>query len=226
MSTANPQRARKDQVRNREALLAAAWEVFAEYGLDAPLDVVAKRAGLGNATLYRHFPQRLDLIVELLMITLARNKAALAEALSRPSAWEGLTAYLEWIFAEQIANPAYLSALRAVPAGENTEVDELRATTLAQLEQLIARAKADGLLRTDRWIEDVFLLCGLNEQLARAGHRDPVSASQRFLDLSLAALASDPAPAPRRPSPPKTVQSLRRTLGHEVAGLPDQESPT
>ena len=53
---------RRDARRNRELLVTAAHEVFTEQGLEAPLDVIARRAGVGNATLYRHFPSRAALI--------------------------------------------------------------------------------------------------------------------------------------------------------------------
>jgi len=53
---------RADGRRNREALMAAAAKVFAEAGPEAPLDDIARRAGVGNATLYRHFPTRRDLL--------------------------------------------------------------------------------------------------------------------------------------------------------------------
>jgi len=59
-----PRRARRsDAQRNYELLLAAARAVFAERGADAPLDDIARRAGIGNATMYRHFPTRRDLLV-------------------------------------------------------------------------------------------------------------------------------------------------------------------
>lgn len=211
-------RPRRDQERNRHSLIAAASEVFAERGLDAPLDAIVKRAGLGSATLYRHFPHRRDLIVEVLLINLARSERALADALEAESGWDGLADYLEWLFTEQIENLAFMSALRAVSAGQNTEVDRRRDQTLSQLQELVRRAKSEGRFRADRWIEDVLLLLALNEQLAHAGHTDPASASQRFRELALASLAIDSALEPG-PSPPPTVLALRRTLGHELAGL-------
>lgn len=59
-----PERPRRaDAQRNRDLLLAAAKDVFTERGVDAPLDDIARRAGVGNATMYRHFPTRSDLIV-------------------------------------------------------------------------------------------------------------------------------------------------------------------
>lgn len=220
MSVANdpPPRPRKDQERNRHSLVAAATKVFAERGLDAPLDAIVKRAGLGNATLYRHFPHRRDLIVEVLLINLARSERVLTDAFESESGWDGFATYLEWLFTEQIENLAYMSALRAVPAGQNTDVDRLRDHTLAQLQELIRRAKTEGRFRADRWIEDVFLLLALNEQLAHAGHTDPASASQRFLELTLTSVANEPAVDLESPAP-QTVLALRRTLGHELAGL-------
>src|SRR5690242_8753984 len=59
-----PRRPRRaDAQRNYERLLATAREVFDEHGADAPLDEIARRAGIGNATMYRHFPTRRELII-------------------------------------------------------------------------------------------------------------------------------------------------------------------
>lgn len=66
---------RIDAEENRIALLAAASEVFAEHGVDAPLDLVRTRAGVGRATMYRHFPDRRDLHLALVEGSLARFEA-------------------------------------------------------------------------------------------------------------------------------------------------------
>lgn len=93
---------RADARHNREALLAAAAQVFAESGPDAPLDDIARRAGLGNATLYRHFPTRRDLLVAVYadeVDALCERGAALL-ASERP-----VDALFEWLaaFAEHVA---------------------------------------------------------------------------------------------------------------------------
>jgi AcrR family transcriptional regulator len=54
---------RADALRNYERVLAAAKEVFGELGVTAPLDEIARRAGVGNATMYRHFPSRRELVI-------------------------------------------------------------------------------------------------------------------------------------------------------------------
>jgi hypothetical protein len=130
------------------------------------------------------------------------------------------------LFGEQMDNPAYMSALRAVPDGVNEEVDRLRHQTLDALEALIARAKAEGDMRADRWLEDVFLFLALNEHLTHAGHRDPRMASRRLLELVLDTLA---VPHPERvsvPEEPDTILSLRRSLGQDLAGLPPMGNRT
>lgn len=210
---------RKDWQRNREALLSAAFEVFGERGIGAPLDVIAKRAGVSNATLYRQFPKRQDLLAEVLLANLERNASVLADAVNQSSPWEGLVDYLTWLFAEQIDNPAYMSALRAIPAGENEAVDRLRDAALNDFARLLESAKHKGAVRPDRWIEDVFLALALNETLAHTGHTDPASASRRFLDLTLDTLAVRPTRTATADAEPDTVLALRRTLGHELAGL-------
>jgi AcrR family transcriptional regulator len=74
---------RADARRNYERLLAAAAEVFSERGADAPLDEIARRAGIGNATMYRHFPTRTDLLIAVYadeVAALCARGAALLES--------------------------------------------------------------------------------------------------------------------------------------------------
>src|SRR5215207_10156670 len=86
---------RADAARNRAALLTAAREVMAERGLEAPLDEIAKRAGIGNATLYRRFPRRIDLIAAVFADRMADHAGAVQAALEAVDPWEGLRSYIE-----------------------------------------------------------------------------------------------------------------------------------
>ncbi|MFF3289103.1 TetR/AcrR family transcriptional regulator [Streptomyces sp. NPDC003023] len=65
-------RPRADALRNRERIVSAAREMFVEFGPDVPLDEIARRAGIGNATLYRHFPERVVLIREVVLAVMSR----------------------------------------------------------------------------------------------------------------------------------------------------------
>jgi AcrR family transcriptional regulator len=213
---------RSDQRRNRQALLDAARELFAERGLDVPLDDIAKRSGLSNPTLYRHFPDRRSLIIEVVLGNLERQEKALASALSHDRGWTGLTEFLDWLFTQQVNEVDHLAALRAIPAGQNDQVDRLRERTLSGFKELVTRAKAQGDMRVDRWAEDIFLFLFLNEQLAGLADTPTPDASPRLLRLALDTLATNDArqPADVTPDEPHEVRVLRHTLGHDLAGLP------
>src|SRR3954468_18341900 len=86
---------RADAARNREAIVEAAREVFAEHGLDAPLDDIARRAGTGNATLYRRFPTRGDLIAAVFAERMLEHLDAVQRALTDPDPWAGFASYIQ-----------------------------------------------------------------------------------------------------------------------------------
>src|SRR5690349_13283257 len=88
---------RADAERNRRHLVEAARLVLAERGLEAPLDEIAKRAGVGNATLYRRFPSRGELIAAVFGDTLRDVVAATARALAEPDPWTAFAGHLEFL---------------------------------------------------------------------------------------------------------------------------------
>src|SRR5947208_9052385 len=92
---------RADAVRNREAIVEAARAVFAEQGLDAPLDEIAKRAGSGNATLYRRFPTRGDLVAAVFAERMAEHVAAVEAGLADDDPWNGFASYIRTVGAMQ-----------------------------------------------------------------------------------------------------------------------------
>ena len=96
MSTTTPaaRRPRADALRNREKVLAAAAEVFAEQGTDASLEEVARRAGVGVGTLYRHFPTRAALVEHVYRDGVARLAAQARELVETRPVEEALTAWV------------------------------------------------------------------------------------------------------------------------------------
>ena len=88
---------RADAARNRSAILAAARAVFAERGLEAPLEDIALRAGVGIATLYRRFPDREQLVAAALEEKVGQYAQAAAEALATDDPWAGFANYVERI---------------------------------------------------------------------------------------------------------------------------------
>ena len=131
---------RADAARNRQALLSAAQEVMSEQGLDAPLDEIARRAGVGNATLYRRFPTRTELIVAVCAERMAEHVDAVEEALAEPDSWEALRHYITAAGALQARDRA-IADLVTLDVSSAPEIEQLRVRAVRGVETLIKRAK-------------------------------------------------------------------------------------
>ena len=104
---------RKDVVRHRAALLDAAARVFAAGGVDAPLGEIAREAGVGRGTLYRHFPERIDLIVALLNRNLDDLEAQAADLADQP---DGLLTLIQTMIDQDIDVAPLLDSDLIMPA--------------------------------------------------------------------------------------------------------------
>ncbi len=155
-----PGRARRaDAARNARLLLAAAKELFDEHGPEVAMDEVARRAGIGNATLYRNFPTRSDLLIAVYadeVTELCQQGAAL---LGEPSAAEALFTWLDSFV-------VHVAAKRALALAGTESSDERRTELFARwhesmrstAERLLTRAQAAGAVRTDLTVTDVLAL--------------------------------------------------------------------
>ncbi|HEY7073836.1 MAG TPA: helix-turn-helix domain-containing protein [Solirubrobacteraceae bacterium] len=190
-----PQRA--DARRNRERVVAAARAVFAEHGRDAQMDDVARRAGVGVGTVYRHFPTKRALLIALVLDAFDRVAAEARRALEDPDPWEGLT-HLLWYSAENLAADRALSEAMAgdfeFPGAESAAQVSLRESVA----QLMRRAQAAGQLRPDAIVDDIpMLMCGVGMGRIKE-HRSP-EAWRRHLSIVIdglrASSASGPLPA-------------------------------
>ncbi|MET7573310.1 helix-turn-helix domain-containing protein [Streptomyces sp. NPDC005492] len=141
-------RPRRDREANRGKLLAAAREVFRDHGLRATLDDVARHAGLGVGTAYRHFPNKQALIDELVDDMFARVEEATREGAEDADAWRGLTVGLERVAELQALDrglrEVVLHSDRAVPAGLRHR-EQIR----RNVDLVVERAKRQGVLRAD-----------------------------------------------------------------------------
>ncbi|MFE2746715.1 TetR/AcrR family transcriptional regulator [Streptomyces scopuliridis] len=203
---------RRDAQRNRELLIASARDVFAEQGLGASLDEIARRAGVGNATLYRHFPDRADLIEAVFHESLGETQRAGEEARLSDDAWAGLTAYLSLIFAglaaDRGANDLMTTGVRGVPS-----LEALHAENRETVGLLLARAQRQGTMRRDVTTEDLlFSLAALGRAVPALTTTAP-DAWRRYLALLLDGLRAEPAvPAVPLPAPPLTLDELGSVL--------------
>jgi AcrR family transcriptional regulator len=148
---------RADARRNREMLLTSAAELVAEHGPDVPLDLIAKSAGVGNATLYRHFADRTSLLhaiaVQVISATAQAAESALAE---EPHSYAALARYLREAMKARVAwvMPAIAAAVRS----DDEELAAARRRSLTAVTRLIANAQRDGAIRPDVTFGDLSLL--------------------------------------------------------------------
>lgn len=160
---------RSDARQNRETLLAATSELFAEQGVDVSAREIAARAGVGVGTLYRHFPARDDLVDAVLAEAFGAYLAAAERALDAGDGWTGFAGYLEAALAISIENRALLTVVHGHATGRE-RVDALRRRLRPLIRRLVERAQAEGALRTDFRVEDVALALAAGAPL-EAGER-------------------------------------------------------
>ncbi|NDU77092.1 TetR family transcriptional regulator [Actinomadura sp. DSM 109109] len=176
---------RADVRRNRARLLAAARETFQRQGAGASLEGVARLAGVGIGTLYRHFPTRQDLLEALLADVYAGLAADARARLDSPSAGEALLDWLRTFIAEITTFPGMAASAmvslrdpRLDPSGCRAEMSEAGAA-------LLARAQRAGDAPAGAAFGDVLRLAGA---IATVAERDPDAAS-RLLSLAAGGVA-------------------------------------
>lgn len=199
---------RADAARNREALVDAARAVFAEHGLDAPLDEIAKRAGTGNATLYRRFPTRADLVAAVFAERMAAHVEAVETALGDGDPWNGFACYIRAVAAMQ-AEDRGIADLVTMDLSSAPEIEQLRARAYDGVVELIGRAHEAGVLRADFTDQDVVLLLMANAGLVERAHGITDEASARLTGLLLDGLRAQAASGgPAAPSARKVMAAM------------------
>jgi AcrR family transcriptional regulator len=152
---------RADARRNREKVLAAARAVFSEHGREAQMDDVARRAGVGVGTVYRHYPTK-EALIEALMVDAFQTIAdAARRALEIEDPWEAFSTVL-WIGAETMSADRALSEVFAsIPGGMESAMPTIGGLT-ESMETIMRRAQEAGVLRPDAMIDDIpMLMCGI-----------------------------------------------------------------
>jgi AcrR family transcriptional regulator len=151
---------RADAIRNREKLLTAATELFAARGTDVSLDAVAKHAGVGIGTLYRHFPTRDALVEAAYRAEVAHLCEAAEELLAAHPPDVALAEWMERFVAYSNAKKGMKGALMAIVAGGSDIFAETRGEIVAAIADLLAAGVEAGVLRSDVDAEDVWRAMG------------------------------------------------------------------
>jgi AcrR family transcriptional regulator len=183
---------RADARRNRRRVLDAARAGFAEDGLDVHVEKIARAAGVGVGTVYRHFPTKEDLLEALADDRFAGLAEAARAGLDDPDPWNGFAGFMRHsakVMAEDRALSEAMDQRPEVCSRAAAEVD-----LLGIVAELIARAQGVGALRPDLTAEDVpSLICGLG-RATRAKQGALAMSWERYLEIVLAGLRP-PAPA-------------------------------
>jgi AcrR family transcriptional regulator len=162
---------RADARRNHERILEGAREVFAEYGLEAQIDDVARRAGVGVGTVYRHFPTKEALLGELVRRKLRIFAVNARDALEREG--EPFEVFADFLrrnanvcVRDAAIQHAFMAFGQHVSMHAQTELDELNKLTA----ELIARAQRAGTMRPDVSVGDIpMLMCGVSTTMSQTG---------------------------------------------------------
>jgi AcrR family transcriptional regulator len=171
--------ARRDAVRNHQRILAAAREVLGESGADASMEEIAARAGVGVGTVYRRFASKEALIDELLQLVLEQVLSATDRALARTDGL-GLEELLR-AFGQSFSDHARYASLLLQRRTDDATAHRIRAA----IDQLTARAVAEGAVNPTITPGDVMALIWAMRGLAEAAGAVAPEAWQRFLDIHL-----------------------------------------
>lgn len=168
----SPGRRRADAQRNRALLLAAASEVIGEAGVEASLEEIARRAGVGSATLHRHFPSRAELLGEVLHSRVQALCTRAQDLLTTPNAGEALVTWLR----DVVAHAATARGLGPALTGYESAPEFEPHTMIRQAAQpLLDRAHQQGSINPAVTVDDVLQLANAislaTESLSEPVHR-------------------------------------------------------
>jgi len=203
-SQSPPSELRADAARNRELIIAAAASVFAERGLDAATAEIAHRAGVGEATLFRRFPSKDDLI-DAIIETRMEEFAALADATaSEPDPAVALERFMQDLVKQFSRDRGFFEA-----AGERCMTDPrfqpLRERALDAVGRLLGGAQDAGAVRRDLSPSDISFLAGsalYAMEVSKPGLREDLW--KRYLRVILDGMKPEGA-SKLRPGAPKIL---------------------
>lgn len=218
---------RQDAQRNRAAIVAAARTAFAAQGLDAPLEPVARRAGVAIGTLYRHFPSRLDLVESVFAEKTQAWVEAAEQALAIPDAWDGFAYYLERI-CELQADDRGFNDVASMRLASTCGLEAVKDRAYRLGKRIVARAHRAGALRPDVTAEDIAFLLWASTRINEATYSVAPRAWRRHLGLMLDAFRAENAHAlPEPPLRPQQVHEAMQVLagtGHADRRVPAESA--
>lgn len=192
MTSRLPHTLRSDAQDNRERILDAARALFAAEGLNVPMREVARRAGVGPATLYRRFPTKETLAAEAFTDQMRACETIVDEGLADPDPWHGFCLVIEKLFELHARDKGFTTAfMSAFPNA--LDFAEGRDHALNSVAELAHRAKATGQLRPDFLLEDLVLVLMANRGIHASSVPVRIAASRRFAALVIRGFQASPS---------------------------------
>lgn len=179
-----PRMLRSDARDNRDRVLAVARALFAERGLDVTMREIARRAGVGPATLYRRFPTRFDLVQAAFADEVRLCEQIVEDGCADPDPWRGFCSIVENLTLLNGRNQGFVDAFisaNSEPAGYATHRD----AALQAVGSLARRAQAAGALRRDVTVDDLVLVLLAGRGLGSLPRSRRKAAARRFAALAI-----------------------------------------
>jgi AcrR family transcriptional regulator len=202
---------RKDAERNRQRILDAASELFAERGLGVTLNDIAHHAGVGVGTVYRRFPDKAQLIEGLFEQRVAELVALADDALEDTDPWLGLTGFIERACELQAGDRAFKEL---VLAGQNglERVDRIRDQMLPRMLEMVEQAQAAGQLRPDVAPQDMPIIQLMIGTVIDCSRDVAPELWRRFLAIYLRGLRADCEPPGELPHRALTMNETQLVM--------------
>ena len=211
---AAPRAQRRDATLNRLRIIEAARDLFARRGLSPGLNDVARHAGVGVGTVYRHFPNKEALIEAALQGRADDMLEVVQDGLNAPSGWDGLTRVLRGFVALHIADRGVRDLALGTSYGE-AQIQETRARLVPLISELLERARGENAIRASISVSDLMLIMVMITELANQSASIAPGVHERYLDFMIDALR--PAPSDAHLTPPPAEDATLAIMQHWLA---------
>lgn len=203
MTARLPHNQRSDARHNRARILDAARAVFITDGLDVPIRKIARRAEVGSATVYRHFPTKEMLIAGAFTEQVLAWRSTMAEGLADPDPWHGFCLTVEKLCELQARDHGFTAAFKST-FPRAMDFAAMRTSSLTSAAELIRRVKDTDRLRKDVVLDDLILMIMANDGIHASTPAARIAASRRFAALMIQAFQAPPVSSPLPPVPKLT----------------------
>jgi len=175
---------RADARRNHKRILEVARALFAEHGFDVQVEQIAKRAGVGVGTVYRHFPNKIEMLQALIQDRFDGLADAAREGIANPDPWAGFEGFMRYSAGVMARDRALSEAMFEQPEMMRAGAEGVGMPEL--LPELIERAQQAGELRPEMIWEDVpGLICGVGRALSEGKIGPQEMSWERYLAIIL-----------------------------------------